>query len=195
MFYRFCRSLFRFFFTVFCGWKVEGLDNFPQKGPVLVIANHTSYWDPIVVGSALGRKVHFMAKSELFSYPVLGFVIEKMGTFPVSRDRVDLSSLKRALALLDEGNVVCIFPEGTRSKTGKILPPLPGAAFLARKAGTPVCPVALQRRQRMFGNNLFPYFHVRVGSTFYVKKTGKRDFQADADIMMSKIQELIDNSI
>jgi 1-acyl-sn-glycerol-3-phosphate acyltransferase len=195
MFYRFCRSLFRFFFGVFCGWEVFGAENLPQKGPVLVIANHFSYWDPVVVGSALGRQVHFMAKSNLFSYPVLGFLISKLGAFPVDRRRIDRTSLKRALSLLDEGKIVCIFPEGTRSKTGALLPPLPGAAFLVRKAGVSVCPVALQRKKRILGNNLFPCYHVHVGATFSVNKPGRRDLQADADLMMAKIKELLEDSI
>ena len=75
MFYNFCRSLFRFFFTVFCHWKVKGLENIPDKGPVLIIANHISYWDPVVVACAMSRKVQFMAKAELFNYPVFGFLI------------------------------------------------------------------------------------------------------------------------
>lgn len=195
MFYRICRSLFRFFFSVFCNWEVEGAENLPQEGPVLVSANHISYWDPVVLACALGRRVCFMAKSELFSYPVLGFLIKKLGAFPVNRQRIDRASLKRALVLLDEGKVVCIFPEGTRARTGKLLPPLPGAAFIARKADVPVCPVALLRKKRFFGNNLFPCYHIRVGTAFSFEKAGRRDFQADADFMMAKIKELIETSI
>ena len=113
----------------------------------------------------------------------------------VDRQRIDRTSLKRALSLLDEGKIVCIFPEGTRSKTGALLPPLPGAAFLVRKAGVSVCPVALQRKKRIFGNNLFPCYHVHVGATFSVNKPGRRDLQADADLMMAKIKELLEDSI
>lgn len=192
MFYRFCRSLLLFYFNLFGGWQIDGIDNFPQKGPVLVIANHISYWDPVVVGIALNREVHFMGKGELFAYPVLGFLLKKLRAFPLHRERTDIASLKRALALLDEGKVVCIFPEGTRSKTETLLPALPGAAFLARKAGVSVCPVALRRKRRLFGNRLFPCYHVQVGAAFVIEKAGKRDYKADADLMMAKIQQLIE---
>lgn len=114
MLYRICRSLVRFYFAVFCRWKVEGAEYLPEQGPVVVAANHFSYWDPIVLACALDRKVHFMAKSNLFTYPVLGFLIKNLGAFPVNRQKkADRASLKKALQILDEGNVVGIFPEGT----------------------------------------------------------------------------------
>ncbi|HBI26670.1 MAG TPA: 1-acyl-sn-glycerol-3-phosphate acyltransferase [Peptococcaceae bacterium] len=193
MVYRICRSLFFFFFVVFCRWKVEGAENIPEQGPVLVAANHFSYWDPVVLACALERQVHFMAKSNLFSYPLLGLLINKMGAFPVDRKkRADRSSLKKALNLLDEGKVVGIFPEGTRSSTGSLLPALPGAAFLICKAGVPVCPVALVRKKRMFGNNLFPCYHVLIGESFSMEeKTGRRNYQEEADKIMVKIKGLM----
>jgi 1-acyl-sn-glycerol-3-phosphate acyltransferase len=195
LFYQICRSLIRFFFSVFCAWKVDGEDNLPQEGAVLVVANHFSYWDPVVVGCALRRQVYFMAKSNLFSYPVLGFLLRKLGAFPVNRRHVDRTSLKTALALLSEERIVCLFPEGTRGRQGQFLPPLPGAAFLACKAGVPICPVALVKKKRLLGNNIFPCYHVKVGAVFSMNKEGKRDYQTDADFMMAKIKELIEFSI
>ena len=172
--------------------KKEGLKKLPPKGPIIVAANHVSNWDPIIVGASLSRPVHFMAKKELFSYIILGPLIRKLGAFPVDRNRVDRASLRNALSLLDEGKIVCIFPEGTRGRTGTLLPPLPGAAFLARKAGVPVCPVALLKKRRFWGNIVFPRYYVKVGSTFSIEEAGKRDRQDSANFMMAKIQEIID---
>ncbi len=193
--YRFCHILFRFFFMLFCRWEVKGAENLPLQGPVLVIANHSSYWDPLVIACALDREVHFMAKRELFNYPVFGYLIRKVGAFPVAREKIDRAALKRALTLLKEEKVVGIFPEGTRSKTGELLTPLPGAAFIARKAHAPVCPIALRRKKRIFGNSIFPCYHVQIGEVFSLDPTEKRDLQADADQMLIKIKELLEESL
>jgi 1-acyl-sn-glycerol-3-phosphate acyltransferase len=195
MLYRICRSLVRFYFAVFCRWKVEGAEYLPEQGPVVVAANHFSYWDPIVLACALDRKVHFMAKSNLFTYPVLGFLIKNLGAFPVNRQKkADRASLKKALQILDEGNVVGIFPEGTRSRTGKLLPALPGAAFLIQRAGAPVCPVALVRKKRIIGKKLFPCYHILIGSSFLIENTGRRNYKENADIIMGRIKELVESS-
>ncbi|HBG22025.1 MAG: lysophospholipid acyltransferase family protein [Syntrophaceticus sp.] len=193
MIYRICRNLIRFFFVVFCRWKVEGAENIPEQGPVLVAANHFSYWDPVVLACALDRKIHFMAKSNIFEIPVLGLLVPYFGAFPVNRTkRADRKSLRTAVNLLDEGKVVGIFPEGTRSGTGSLLPALPGAAFLICKAGVPVCPVALVRKKRIFGNNLFPCYHVLIGESFSMEeKTGRRNYQEEADKIMVKIKGLM----
>jgi len=195
VFYKFCRSLFRFFFSVFCNWKVKGVENIPQEGPLLVIANHISYWDPVVIASVMNKHVYFMAKAELFNYPVFGALIRSLGAFPVSRKQIDRSSLKRALALLGEGKVVCIFPEGTRNKKGDLLPFLPGAAFIARKASVPIIPIALQKKRRPFGNRFFPHFFVNIGRSFIIEKEKQRDLKDDADKMRAKVRALIDFSI
>jgi 1-acyl-sn-glycerol-3-phosphate acyltransferase len=195
VFYKFCRSLFRFFFSVFCNWEVRGLENIPKEGPLLVIANHISYWDPVVIASVMNKHVYFMAKAELFNYPVFGALIRSLGAFPVSRKQIDRSSLKRALALLGEGKVVCIFPEGTRNKKGDLLPFLPGAAFIARKASVPIIPIALQKKRRFFGNKFFPHFFVNIGRSFIIEKEKQGDLKDDAGKMRVKVRSLIDFSI
>lgn len=190
MFYRFARSLFRFLFVVFCRWEVEGLENLPERGPFIVVANHVSYWDPIAVGCALPRQVFFMAKKELFSYPVFGTVLRWLGAFPVNRGEPDRAALKRAFNLLKDGEVLGIFPEGTRSKTGEMLTPYSGAAYLALRAGVPVCPVALIGTNKIFYRGLFRKFKVRIGAPILFGKTGKEGLQTAAAFMMERIKEL-----
>lgn len=191
MFYRFARSLFRFLFVVFCRWEVEGLENFPLEGPLVVVANHVSYWDPIALGCALPRQIYFMAKKELFSYPIFGRILKWLGAFPVNRGKPDRSALKRALSILKEGKVVGIFPEGTRSKTGKLLPPYEGAVYLALRTGAPVCPVGLIGTDRVFYRGMFRKFKVRIGNPVFLQQIGGDDLQTAAELVMKRIEELV----
>lgn len=148
-------------------WNVEGAGNLPPEGGVMVVANHQSYWDPLVLGAALPRRVYFMAKEELFRIPVLAWIIRVWGAFPVRREGFDRKALKTATDHLMRGHVLGIFPEGQRSHTGRLLPAQPGAAILALKTGVPVVPVALIGTRGVCGK-----VKVRVGKPFYL--TGEK---------------------
>jgi 1-acyl-sn-glycerol-3-phosphate acyltransferase len=167
--YWFAWGLLQILLPVLRRWKVEGKDNLPPAGGVIVIANHQSYWDPPVLGAALKRRVHFMAKEELFRIPLFGLLIRILGAFPVRREGFDRKALKVAVDYLMRGRVVGIFPEGRRSLTGELLPAQPGAAVLALKTGVPVVPVALIGTRGLLGK-----VRVRVGRPFYLKTEGKR---------------------
>ncbi len=123
--------------------KVSGGANVPRQGGLLVVSNHVSYWDPVAVGSALKRKVHFMAKAELFAMPAFGTIITWCEAFPVSRGGTDQKAVRTALQFLKQGEVVGIFPEGTRSHTSELLDPHLGVAMLAVHGNAAVLPVAV----------------------------------------------------
>lgn len=118
--------------------RVVGRVRVPQAGGVLIVANHISDADPPVMGHAVPRTAHFMAKSELFSIPVLGAVIRALQAFPVNRGAPDRAALRRTIQLLQQGEAVVMFPEGEISETGKMQPLLPGAALIVRSSGVPV---------------------------------------------------------
>jgi len=143
-FYEFAKKIFRFQFRLM-GWRIVGVENMPAEGPVILAVNHQSLWDPLVAGSSLPRKVSFMAKEELFSIPVLGNIFRKMGAFPVKRGQGDMNAIRHSLAILKEGGVLGLFPEGTRSKDGELQKGLPGMVFLMEKSKATVVPV------KMFG--------------------------------------------
>ena len=143
-FYEFAKKIFRFQFRLM-GWRLVGVENMPAEGPVILAVNHQSLWDPLVTGSSLPRKVSFMAKEELFSIPVLGNIFRKMGAFPVKRGQGDMNAIRHSLAILKEGGVLGLFPEGTRSKDGELQKGLPGMVFLMEKSKATVVPV------KMFG--------------------------------------------
>ncbi len=189
MFYRFARVICRFILAVLRRWRVYGAENLPAAGGMVVVSNHTSYWDPVVVGCALKRQVYFMAKAELFAIPLLGPVIRALGAFPVKRQSTDRQAVKTALNLLARGELVGIFPEGTRSHSGELLKPHVGAAVLACKAGVPLLPVALKGTRGIFGR-----VEVFVGEPIklsFASKPAKQDLEEASDAVMKKIAGLL----
>jgi 1-acyl-sn-glycerol-3-phosphate acyltransferase len=129
--------------------RVEGLENIPASGPVLLCINHIGAVDPPAVGSVVRRHVHFMAKQELFSY--LGWLLPSIGAFPVNRDVRDASAVRQALRLLRAGRVVGLFPEGHRQHGGRLGQPRPGSGSLIAHAGGAVVPVAVRGSWRLLG--------------------------------------------
>jgi 1-acyl-sn-glycerol-3-phosphate acyltransferase len=129
------RTLFRM--------EVTGREHEPRRGPFIAVSNHWSAFDPPVLGCALRHKVHFMAKEELFRVPILSSWMWSVGTFPVRRGEADRAAIRAALNVVRRGEVLGMFPEGTRNPSGYLLPAEPGAAFLALRAGVPILPVGI----------------------------------------------------
>jgi 1-acyl-sn-glycerol-3-phosphate acyltransferase len=123
--------------------QVIGQEHFPKEGGVLLCANHIDNLDPPVVGITAPRPVHFMAKAELFSVPVLASIIRNLNAFPVKRGMSDREALRKGLQILKEGNVLGLFPEGTRSKTGELGKGLAGAGFFALRSDAYIVPCAI----------------------------------------------------
>lgn len=129
---------------IFNHYHVVGKEHIPARGGIVLVANHNSNWDPFVLGNVTHRKVHFMAKKELFRFKPLAILLRFWGAFPVDRGGADREALETALRLLKQGKVVGIFVEGGRNRTGTgMLTPQPGAAMLALKAKVPIVPVGL----------------------------------------------------
>lgn len=120
------------------------LERVPVSGPVVVVSNHQSHFDPPLVSHCFRRRaIHFFARDTLFDIPVLGWLITRFRAFPVKRGSSDTGAIREALKRLDMGAAVLLFPEGTRSKTGDVQEFKRGALLLLRKAKCPVLPVAL----------------------------------------------------
>lgn len=170
-------------------WEIRGVGNLPATGGVVLVANHVSYWDPVAIICAFKRKIFFMAKAELFKIPLVGYAVRSSGAFPVRRDVTDRNAVRTALRLLQAGEVVGLFPEGTRSQTGEILKPHLGAAMIALKAGTPVLPVAVSGTRGVFGK-----ITVYVGNPIHfqpLKKVTKADLESISDRIMDEIAHLL----
>jgi glycerol-3-phosphate dehydrogenase (NAD(P)+) len=119
-----------------------GTEHIPEGG-VILASNHRSFLDPFAIGCSLGRPIYFVAKQELFKNPLLGWILNCLGAFPVKRGASDEESVDTSLALLERGQAVVIFPEGTRIRTGSLASPKRGVGRLALQSGKPVVPIAV----------------------------------------------------
>jgi 1-acyl-sn-glycerol-3-phosphate acyltransferase len=184
--------------------RVSGLENVPRSGPLIIVANHLSNADPpLVVGwltPALGRRMHILAKEALFVGPV-GAFLRSQGVTPVRSGGSDMEAFRAARAVLDRGQVLCIFPEGTRSHSGELGDPKPGVAMLATRMEVPVLPVGISGSDRFLGRGTrLPRFgariDVRVGKPFVVRldpaQPRRAALHAASDEIMSRIAALVD---
>lgn len=191
--YKIVRAILNFFFFVIFGLHVEGRENIPQTGAIIVAPNHKSYWDPPVIGVAFNtRIIHYMAKEELFKNPLFGWLIRQFGTFPVKRGSVDRTAIRQAIRELKAGNPLGIFPEGTRIRKEGLGRFHSGMASLALMTGTPVIPVAV------IGSKDLPHkkgpLAVLIGKPIEVKKDKPSDEKVAElnDLVKGEIQKLMD---
>lgn len=151
--YRILRSIvwvmLRTLYPLLGGLRVEGRDNVPRTGGVLITPNHISDADPTAVGVSLPRDCYFMAKEELFAKPILGHFLRAIHSFPVRRYTADRTALRTAEQLLKRGEALVIFPEGKLSEDGKLQQILPGALLLAQRTGVPIVPTAIIATDRL----------------------------------------------
>jgi 1-acyl-sn-glycerol-3-phosphate acyltransferase len=130
--------------------RIYGTENVPQQGPLVVVSNHASDFDPPMLSSCVGRPVAYMAKEELFEVPILKQAIQLYGAYPVKRGSPDRSAIRSALACLEAGWAAGVFLEGTRTPDARITSPKLGAAMIAAKAKAPLLPVSLWGTEKIF---------------------------------------------
>ncbi len=167
MLYALLKNLIKFYLLIFNHWQIKGQENIPQEGPLVLIANHVSLWDPVVFACSVNRPVCFMAKEELFQIPILGKLISRLNAFPVKRGQADRRAIRQANKLLKENKVIGLFPEGKRGETGKLLPFHPGAAHLALRAQAPIVPLYLEGTRTTFPLTIRGKIKVRIGEPYY----------------------------
>lgn len=150
MLYSIVKILFCLYFIITRRVRIEGKEKIPQTGPGLLYANHPSAWDMFLIAAFMKRKVHYMAKAELFKNPILRFLLKSLGAFPVSRGRGDVGSVKTVFKLLEQGEIVGIFPEGTRTKKRNPKKRKAGAAMMAVHSKAPILPVGVSWNKKVF---------------------------------------------
>ena len=136
------RTVF-YLLAIFFRFRVYNRNRIPKSGPLLVVANHQSFLDPFLCGVPMTRTLKFMARRSLYRNPVFNVALRLVNTFPVTREGRDTQALRTAIRVLKEGRALLIYPEGTRSRDGKIGPMRGGMDVLARRSGATVLPVAI----------------------------------------------------
>ncbi|MEW4569173.1 lysophospholipid acyltransferase family protein [Tautonia sp. JC769] len=140
--YRLTQWMIRAVMVFFGGFRVSGQENVPGRGAALLVSNHLSFWDVLVLGSGVRRPVNFVARSSLFS-PKFGGALRFFGAFPIQRDGFGSQGFKETLRRLKAGGIVTFFPEGTRSPDGTLQELKPGIAALATRARVPILPAGI----------------------------------------------------
>lgn len=190
MFYKIFKVLCRIWFGLILRTRVIGVENIPKDGAFILAANHVSNWDPPFLGTFMSREVCYMGKEELFSNPVMAWVCRNLHVFPVKRGAADKSAIKTAIKLLKDGKCLGIFPEGTRSKTGKLGKAEPGISLIAAMTKAPIIPAAIVNTEKIFSREKFlPRLAVIYGTP--IKFTGStKDKQALADFAQEIMNEI-----
>ena len=170
----FTRFIARLYAKLFLRLKVKGKENIPLDSGVIIAPNHLSYWDPPLVAVGAQRYLFFMGKESLLKKPVFGWYLKKLGTFPVRRGIADIRAFKTALRFLKSGEIVLIFPEGTRGDWKHLGEPMTGIGSLACLSAVPVVPVIItySKKPKTFS---FNNARVEFGRPIYFDQKATRD--------------------
>ncbi len=188
MLYRLFRFLLRVAYALLFRLEARGTENIPATGAVVLASNHLSNFDPPTVGIKIRRKVHFMAKEELFRIPVFGPLIRAFGAFPVKRGGVSKDAIKSGIAILKEGKMLGIFPEGSRnSEAGSAKK---GAAMIAVRGGAAIVPVAIIGEYRLFRKMVVCYGKP-VDISAIIEQSSPDMLEQVTDAIMADIRELV----
>ena len=194
MFYKILKVIFRFTFNLLFSPKVIGAENVPKEGAMIMAANHMSNWDPTILGTYLPRTVGYMAKEELFKPAIAGAIIKSLNAFPVKRGASDRGAIKMALNILKKGLCLGIFPEGTRSRDGKLHKAQAGVSLIAAMSKAPVVPTALIGTNKIWSKEeKFPQLTIVFGEPIYYegKSNDKAALEEFSQEIMKKIENLI----
>lgn len=198
MFYHIFHSGVSLLLKLFVRRHIEGLDNIPPRGGLIIAANHVNLMDSPILGVSLKRRVYFMAKEELFDLRVTGWLVTQFGAFSVAKGKLDRRAGRTALGLLGCGEALVIFPEGKRSDSGNLGPAYVGTALLAARSGVPILPVGVSGTAQLVGKTWFfrrPVVDIKIGLPFTLPaisdKLSKEETQRFTYSIMQHIAALL----
>lgn len=200
MIYKICRFICSVIVHLFWTVKIVGEDISNYEGSFILAANHVSYLDPIILGIAVKRPINFIAKKEVFSIPLLSFILKKIGVIPVDRKNINPVSIRKSIVLLKKGHILGIFPEGTRSWDGNLLELNAGMVKIALQANVPIIPVGLKGTFEIYPPQAkFPAIfkrqciYIHFGKPFKLDKNRRKDVEYIKESLFkiaNKIKEL-----
>jgi 1-acyl-sn-glycerol-3-phosphate acyltransferase len=183
---------------IFASMRVHGLEHIPPSGPLLLVGNHLSMVDPAVTLAYVRRFMHFMTKAELFETWPMSFIMPPGNPVKVNRGKVDRTALRTAEEYLKQGDIIAIYAEGTRSRTGTVQEARAGVVFLAQRTGAPLVPLAVSGTERVFSKRFPWYRRARItltfGRPFTLEDLGlppKTDRNEVAQAIMSRVTALL----
>lgn len=196
MLYRLAQLLVRAFWPLVGRVEVQGLDHIPADGPFILIANHQSYLDPILLQAVVRRPIHTMSKSTQFNDPVTGGIVKALKGFPVRRFEVDPQAVRLALRFIEQGRGVGIYIEGERTWDGRLQPPRLGTIRLLLKAGAPVVPCGISGAYDVWPRWGRPLrrgtIRIRVGEPL---RFPKLDVRAEREAALPEARERVMNAV
>ena len=179
---------------VFADWQVSGAENVPPMGPLIVVANHQSNFDPSLLSTSFPRRIRFLAKEELFKVPVAGWLLRQYGAAPLDRRRRDVKAYRWALDQLERDQAIVLFPEGTRNPVG-MKKANPGVARLVLKSPAPVVPVGITGSEglRSYARVFNPTGKIRVtiGAPFTIPPIEGRPDNAVLDSLTEMVMQRV----
>ncbi len=190
MFYKIVERLLKLYFKLFFKLEINNLENLPKEGKLIICSNHISNYDPMVLIASFPRQINWMAKKELFESKIIAYFLEKLGAFPVDRQKPGLDSLRHSMKILKSDNVLGIFPEGTRVKNFDIDNAKPGVALISIQTQTPIIPIYIDSNYKFFSK-----IKVNIGKTiefdqFYQNKPSKEDYKILGEHVLKEIYKL-----
>lgn len=141
--WRVIQIFFKIFSTIWLRLRVQGKERLPTAGGALLLANHQSFLDPLLIGVALTRPISFLARDNLFRVPCIGWILKNTYVMSIRREAAGTESIRKTIARLEHGFYVGLFPEGTRTQDGKVGFVKPGFVALARRSQVPIVPVGI----------------------------------------------------
>ena len=177
--------------------RVSGRERVPREGPLLIVANHLSWYDPLLLGVVMPRRIWFFTKEEVFRWPFVGWLCRTTGQIAVYRGESDRAALERALAYLSEGRALVFFPEGTVERQEVMIAAHTGVAMLALRSGATILPVAHAGTRRILrrGRGWFPRVTIRIGQPYRPVleegMTRKAALQTVTQEVMQRIAEMM----
>jgi len=194
LFYIIAKFIFLIIFKLFFRLKVTSQENIPQNGPFIIVANHSSLLDPIILGISIKPKIIFVAAAYLFEIGWLGYLLRKANSIPVQREN-DIKAIKQSLKILRQGGVLGIFPEGGIDRQKNNLPVRAGAAYLATKVGIPIVPIRIKGADKALPRGAkfirsLSKIEVEIKKPIYCSRQTHKDKEIIKRVVESYIKEI-----